>query len=59
MANDCVNRRSQLFADRDEDFYDSGIIKLYQKLQQVIEKRCVFNLKQILLNQNFNLTQQL
>jgi len=34
----CENRLSQFFANRDEGFYERGIIELSSKWQQVIEQ---------------------
>lgn len=34
----CENRRSQFFANKEEDFHESGIIKLPLKRQQLSKK---------------------
>ena len=46
----CKNRLSQFFANRNEGFYERGIMKLPLTWQQVIEKkRRIFGLDRIIL----------
>jgi len=54
----CENRLSQFFANRNEGFYERGIMKLPSKWQQIIEQNGAFDLNRIILtmlNKAFNL----
>jgi len=59
-SREACENRLQFFANRDEGFYERGIMKLPSKWQQVIE-RCIFDLNRIILtmlNKPFNLMQK-